>query len=222
MKKTGRYALYLLLTFLFLGGLAYVCFVVIPAHMVDSQIDKAERVAHSIRKVMTDIYNVTASESRDRTISFRITETNSIYELSTVSRKFTHSYEYSTKWLGSTKTIKLVGDYEIKAGIDLSQPLEITVSPEGKVVSLYLPEAMVTSFTPLEEQAIQEESGFWNRISSEDKEIALRSLREDARRVALEGDILQQAEQRCFEQIKARIEASVMDPGVIVKPAGRD
>lgn len=216
MKKAARYGTYLSLTLLFLWGALYIAFVWVPARAVRAQAEEANKLTEEIGSTLSKVFNL-VPESRDRTISFRITETNSIYELSTVSRKFTHSYEYATKWLGSKKRINLVGDYEAKAGIDLSTPLKIRVSPNGRVVSIQLPKAKLTSLTTLDEGAVSETSGVWNRISSRDKELALKALRKDAERMLEESDLLQQAEDRCFEQIKVRLEAGIVDPGVTVQ-----
>lgn len=214
--KVKRFALYLGLIFFFIVGITYVTFVWTPKQVVRVQAAEASRVLGKVTDALSRFFNTTP-ESHDRTISFHITETNSIYELSTVSRKFTHTYVYSTKWMGSTKSIHLVGEYEAKAGIDLSTPLKVNVSPNGRVVSIQLPDAKITAMTTLEEGAITEKSGWWNRISSEDKEIALKALRKDAERELNESDLLRQAEERCFEQIKARLEAGIVDPGVEIR-----
>lgn len=215
-SKVKRFALYLGLMFFFILGVLYVTFVWVPKLAVQAQREEAGRVFNDVRAALSKVFNI-EPESRDRTVSFHITETASIYELSTVSRKFTHTYMYSTKWMGSTKSIHLVGEYEAKAGIDLTTPLKVSVSPNGRVISIQLPKAKLTSLTTLEEGAVTEKNGYWNRVSSEDKEIALKALRKDAERVLAEGDLLKQAEERCFEQIKARLEAGVVDPGVVIR-----
>lgn len=217
MKKTLAYTLALLATLLFIGAAGYILAVWLPQRALKEHTENALKTAERVSDFIRTTFNITP-ECHDRTIVCRIDRTESIFELSTVSRQFTHVYQYSTKWLGSRKMIELAGVYEAKAGIDLNYPLKMRVSGDGRKLSVEMPRASLHSLTTLEEKAVEEESGYWNRITSADKEIALRSLREDARRSLMETDILRQAELRCYQQLRGQLEkAGILNSVTIEK-----
>lgn len=195
MKKTLYFLLFLILfVLLLLGGRLYY---------LSMQIPSGAETVRLAAIALKELFGVTPV-CHDRTLSFRIQETKSLLELTTVSRLFTHHYRYSTTWMGSTKYIDLVGTYEAKAGIDLNE-VTVEVSLDGKTIDIYSPPAQLHSFTRVEEGAIMEDSGLWNRVTSQDKEIALRKLQDAAMKTLLEGNFLEEAESRFADQIKSRL-----------------
>ena len=215
MKKNLQYAGILVTSLLFLWGGIYLVTVIAPRQAIESASSSCLKTVRELASCVKDVFGVTPV-CNDRTLAFKVQETRSIMELSTVSRQFTHYYRYSTTWMKSAKNIDLVGIYEAKAGIDLNREIKILVSPDGKLAELIMPPAELHSMTKIEEGAIAEDSGLWNRITSQDKEIALRKLSEDARKTLLETDFLQQAETRFYEQIRQRLEEGGLNRNIIL------
>lgn len=195
MKKALYFILFLtILVLLLLGGRLYY---------LSMQIPSGAETVRLAAIALKELFGVTPV-CHDRTLSFRIQETKSLMELTTVSRLFSHRYRYSTTWMGSTKYIDLVGTYEAKAGIDVNK-VSVEVSPDGKTIDIYSPPAQLHSFTKIEEGAVKEDSGLWNWVTSLDKEIALRKLQDAAKKTLLDGNFLEEAESRFTDQIKNRL-----------------
>lgn len=216
MKKILPYVAILGVTLLFIWGVFYLVTVVVPRQAVEKNSAMCMETLGKVAACVRDIFGVTPV-CHDRTLTFKVQDTRAILELSTVSRTFTHYYRYSTTWMNSTKTIDLVGIYEAKAGLDLNKEIRIVVSPDGKVLDMVLPPAELHSLTKIEEGAIQEDSGIWNRITSQDKEIALQKLYADARKTILETDLLKQAETNFFNQIRDKLESGGLGKGFQIR-----
>lgn len=194
MKKALYFLLFFtMLVLLVLGGRLYY---------LSMQIPSGAETVRLAAIALKELFGMTPV-CHDRTLSFRVQETKSLMELTTVSRVFTHYYRYSTTWMGSTKYIDLVGTYEAKAGINLTE-ITVEVSPDG-VIDIYSPPAQLHSFTRIKEGAVKEDSGLWNRVTSQDKEIALNKLQNAAKEILLEGNFLEEAESRFADQIKSRL-----------------
>lgn len=216
MKRVFSYIAILGATLLFIWGVFYLVTVIVPRQAVEKNSEMCIETLGKVASCVRDIFGVTPV-CHDRTLTFKVQDTRAILELSTVSRTFTHYYRYSTTWMNSTKVIDLVGIYEAKAGMDLNKEIRIIVSPDGKVLDMVIPPAELHSLTKVEEGAIQEDSGIWNRITSQDKEIALQKLYADSRKTILETDLLKQAETNFFNQIRGKLENGGLGKGFQIK-----
>lgn len=121
-----------------------------------------------------------------------------VLELATVRREFAHEYEWEHQWLGSTKRLRLRGVFAAKAGFDLNEKFFLEIRSDDLSVDIGLPEPRVLGVEMIGYRA-EEEEGFWNKLSAEEREQAVNALIASARRSAELDDGLTGEAQRMLE-----------------------
>ena len=106
-----------------------------------------------------------------------------VLELATVRREFAHDYEWEHQWLGSTKRLHLRGTFAAKAGYDLNEEFYFEIDSNDLQVELGLPEPRVLGVEMIAYRA-EEEEGYWNKLSAEEREQAVNALLASARAAA--------------------------------------
>jgi hypothetical protein len=106
-----------------------------------------------------------------------------VLELATVRREFAHDYEWEHQWLGSTKRLHLRGTFAAKAGYDLNEKFYFEIDSNDLQVELGLPEPRVLGVEMIAYRA-EEEEGYWNKLSAEEREQAVNALLASARAAA--------------------------------------
>ena len=106
-----------------------------------------------------------------------------VLELATVRREFAHDYEWEHQWLGSTKRLHLRGTFAAKAGYDLNEKFYFEIDSNDLQVELGLPEPRVLGVEMIAYRA-EEEEGYWNKLSTEEREQAVNALLASARAAA--------------------------------------
>jgi hypothetical protein len=106
-----------------------------------------------------------------------------VLELATVRREFAHDYEWEHQWLGSTKRLHLRGTFAAKAGYDLNEKFYFEINSDDLQVQLGLPEPRVLGVEMVAYRA-EEEEGYWNKLSAEEREQAVNALLASARAAA--------------------------------------
>src|SRR5207249_10789203 len=117
----------------------------------------------------------------------RVTINNRVYmeqtapvsELIVLSRRIEVEHEFLHTWVGSSKRVKLHGNFIAKAGFDLQEGLSIDVGPEQ--ITVQLPHAQILGVEQQQLDFLAFENGLWNRISAQDLQ------RSEERRVGKEG-----------------------------------
>jgi hypothetical protein len=108
--------------------------------------------------------------------------------------------------LGSTKTIHLTGTFTAKAGFDLKEPFTIEIERNPLRVKASLPQPRILSITMDSYRIAEDESGWWNRISNDDREAGVGQLIATARTQAASSGMLEEArtsaEQRITEIVQ--------------------
>lgn len=187
-------------------GAFYVGFVVIPKKAGSGAVEVATEAVNSgyefAKRVGTDL---------SRAISFtpRVTHAGTVVlkqeagisQYALVSRDFTHEFSWESKWMGSTKTVRMRGSFIAKAGYDLTQPFSIDISGDGKSISATVPMAEVLSLE-LKQSTMLEDNGWWNRLSVEDRNIVMQSFLKDARAAIEKSDIAAKADAEFMQQLR--------------------
>jgi hypothetical protein len=124
-----------------------------------------------------------------------------ILEVATVSRQLQVDYQWSHTWLGSTKTLRLVGTFTAKAGFDLHEPFDINIERSPLRVRATLPPPRLLSVTLDTYYAPVDESGWWNKISPADREQATAALLANARWQAEHSGMLEEARKSAEDRI---------------------
>jgi hypothetical protein len=133
-------------------------------------VDLAKQVSGSIR----ELFNITPRVTVNQVVI--IHESYPSFELTTVTRETTASYEYRNQWLGSEKFITIKGSFRIKAGFDLSQSCALDVQPKPLKIMAQFPPPKILSVELLSHEIEKSENGYWNKLKPEDQKQALEQL----------------------------------------------
>ena len=195
MNAKTRTIILVVAVLLLIGGAAgaYVVIIKIPT-------DLATATARGIK----EIFHVTPQVKINQTIV--IEQNTPIMEFSTVARQLMVDYSWAQTWLGSTKTIHLRGVFTAKGGIDLREPFTITIQRSPLRVEASMPRPKILSMSMDSFNVLQDEDGWWNRISNEDRESAVRELQATARTQADSSDMLDEVRRSMRERIKEIVE----------------
>ncbi len=172
------------LVLLGIGGMAaFHFFIAKPMKEMGSPVDKLARALGSVTdsEVKVDGYTLTLDSQETR-------------ELVVVKRRTQTVVKYESTWLGSKKVFILKGEFEIKAGFDLSEFDGFEL--KGNEAVGKWPEPRLLGVSMLDYDTFFSSSGAINRISEKDREHATNLLNQQARIDAIQhSDILEEAEQ---------------------------
>jgi hypothetical protein len=171
------------------GGTAYF-------FVVKAPVDLARRTAEGIREVFDFTPRVTLNET------VLIAENTPILEVATVSRSLVVRHRWSHTWFGSTKTLELHGSFTAKAGFDLHEPFTIDIRRSPLRVVARMPAPKLLSVQMDSFLVVQDEDGWWNRITEEDRTEAVRTLQARARTQAEVSGILLEARRSAEDRIR--------------------
>src|SRR5437773_1564475 len=130
-------------------------------------------------------------------------QTAPVSELIVLSRRIDVEHEFLHTWVGSSKRVKLHGNFIAKAGFDLQKGLSIDVGPEQ--ITVQLPHAQVLGVEQQQLDVLAFENGLWNRISAQNLQSELSVLPQLAWKKAVETGLPGEAEQRLQRQLEERI-----------------
>lgn len=157
-------------------------------------------LAHATANGIQEFFNFTPRVKIDQII---VIEQNApIMEVATVSRQLIVDYTWAHTWLGSTKTIHLIGSFTAKAGFDLKEPFTIEIEKSPLHVKASLPPPRILSITMDSFRIAADESGWWNRISTADREAGVENLQSTARTQAESSGMLDEARTSVEQRIK--------------------
>lgn len=125
-----------------------------------------------------------------------------IAELAIVSRRIQTIVKYESEFLGSDSILILRGEFDVKAGFDLTEPFEVAVdSTTGKVVGEF-PSARILAVELRDYDVFHAKEGLWNRLTPETQEGVTRQLLDQARRDAERSDIVREAEAKLATRLQ--------------------
>ena len=162
------------------------------------------RLAHATADGLRTLFQVTPRVVINETV---VIEQNSpILEVATVSRQLFADHEWTHTWLGSTKSLRVRGTFTAKAGYDLKKPFEITITPSPLSATARLPDPELLSMQMDSFEVLRDESGWWNRLTEEDRTNAVNTLRILARSKAERSGILEEVQRSAEERIREVVE----------------
>ena len=123
-------------------------------------------------------------------------QTSALLEIVVAEKKIEVGYDWEHVWLGSRKVIHLTQSYLVKAGFDLQKSFVVEIGPGAGEVTARLPPAQILAVSPVGVVSYRDEEGWWNKLTEQDRERALRKLSDEARRVASSSGLVRDAEER--------------------------
>lgn len=189
MPRVFKYLTWLVLLSI-AGMAAFHFFIAKPIGKIGSPIEKLSSALGAVtnEKVNVDGYSITLESSETR-------------ELIVVKRRIQTVTKLESKWLNSKKVFIVKGDFEVKAGFDLSE-FEGFELVGNKAVGEW-PKARLLGVNLLDYETFFSSSGTVNRISEKDREHAVNMLHQQARIDSIKnGDILEEAERIIRTRLK--------------------
>lgn len=191
---TNRKLILIIVFMVAASATAYVLLVYIPARIAQQTYDGARQIGRDI----ADVFTITPQVTVNNTVVLQ--QQTPILELSTVSQKFRHHYDWTNTWLGSTKKINIQGTFEAKAGFDLNEKFSVDISSNRAVVTL--PPPKLLSLEPSGDVRFMDENGVWNWVDAADRSRAMNAFTRDARRYGEQGKFVAQAKTEMENKLK--------------------
>lgn len=121
-----------------------------------------------------------------------VEEKKPIAELALVSRLTDVDHRIESVLFRSKAELALRAVYNVKAGFDLrTARFAVILDPNLKKARLELPPPKVLSMEMVRYEVIRDRSGWWNRISESERELAMQRMQADAKLEAIRAGILQ-------------------------------
>jgi Protein of unknown function (DUF4230) len=175
-------------------------------------------LAHNTAEGFRQFFNFTPQVKINEVVV--IEQATPIAELATVSRKVFVETDWSHTWLHSTKRIVLRGVYTAKAGFDLREPFTVVIEKNPLRVTTRMPRAKILSLELNDYHVVKDEDGWWNRISSHDRENAVLQMQQEAYAKAFSAGILKESEESIQQRIREIIEKNGSDVTFQLAPSG--
>ena len=154
----------------------------------------ATGVREGIAEVFVDLLHVRPEVREGTQVVWG--QTSALLEIVVAEKKIEVGYDWEHVWLGSRKVIHLTQSYLVKAGFDLQKSFVVEIGPGAGEVTARLPPAQILAVSPVGVVSYRDEEGWWNKLTEQDREGALRKLSDEARRVASSSGLVRDAEER--------------------------
>lgn len=122
------------------------------------------------------------------------------YELKVVME--VESEDVALNILTSKKSLRMAGRFRVKVGYDISGGLSLTHDEEGQATLEGLSAPQVLSAEMISVETLEETSGFWNKVTAEDRDQLTNQLRLQAIRDVKSSGLLEQVDQLMQQQLK--------------------
>jgi hypothetical protein len=176
-------------------------FVELPAQV-------AGRATHGLAQSAGEIANQVAAafQVRPKVVVARKTlveQQADVLKLVTLEQSLTERERLDESWLHSTKSLEVEADFVVRAGFDLAKPFVVEIEERTGALRVTLPPAEILSTELRDVRFVKDEDGWWNRLTADDRESALRDLRLRAGLRARESDLLAKARASAEKRLTA-------------------
>ena len=178
---------------------------------------EARRMAESLASDFDRVFQFTPQISVDSVVV--VAANTPVLELVTTQRELLVRHRWSHTWLHSTKNLEVEATFTAKAGFDLKEPFRINIDPRTGYVSAELPPPKLLSLGMSDVRVLQDEDGFWNKLTAEDRQTAFRALEEKARKKVSTSKLLPEAGLQAEKQIRELIDRTRDTTNLPKRPA---
>lgn len=172
-----------------------------PARMVEATREATARAVRHVSSAVQSLFQVRPEVRIDSQVIQ--TQSAPIAELALVGKNFPLKFTWRHEWLGSTKEIQVSGTFRAKAGFDLDREFLVQTGEGAEVIRVQLPRPEVLTVELGDDLEMDGKSGFWNRISDEDRNQVMADFQKEVRVHIRESDILEEAERQARERLEA-------------------
>src|SRR2546426_2317541 len=160
---------------------------------------EAGKTAQDAIELVKQVLNITP----EVTITTYVTrqKTAEIFELASISKEFPITYHFEHTQYGSTKKLDLLGQYTVKAGFDLRERFSLQIDRATDRVHADFPAPRILSVEQNNYKVVNDDSGYWNRLTQKDQELAVNTMNTKARAAALEMQVREEAKASLRRQL---------------------
>ena len=176
----------------------------LPFRAFDAAGGRMERWAAGVRDAFVAVTGMQPRVTVNEHVVYE--QSSPVLELAVLSREASVERETESSWLGSTKHLRLRGQYRIKAGYDLQRPFAVRLdSARAGMVQLKLPRPKLLSVEMMRLDVLNMDNGLWNRVQPEEFEQEVNMLNLEARQKAWQTGVAAEAEKTFVEQIQQKL-----------------
>jgi hypothetical protein len=170
-----------------------------PGDTLGHTVDRAAEAGAKAVGIFREVFGMTPEvRINQRVVQGQVTP---LAEFAVLQETFALQYTWIHRWMGSSKSIELSGDYVAKAGFDLSDSFLILVDAETGTVHASLPRTKILSVEPTHTEW-KTGSGWWNKLQDADKTEAENVLRKAAREEAGKLGLQEKAETEAVRRLQ--------------------
>jgi hypothetical protein len=197
---------------------------VLMRHAVSDSADATKALASKTAQALSETLNITPHVTINGLTV--IQQSSPILELAVLQEPVFKEYAWSHTYLGSTKTLVLRGEFLVKTGFNLQEAWQVNVATrngsnvrdntvtntDSTLVIVQFPQAKILSLEMKTYRVERDESGFWNHITTSDRENAVNAMQREVRATVESSGILTQtraeAERRIREALQKKLNGS--------------
>jgi hypothetical protein len=162
-----------------------------------------ERMASRARDAFVSLTRLQPKVTIDEHVVFE--QTHDVLELAVAEQEVSVERTAEDTWLGSTKRLRVRGDYRVKAGYDLTRPVDVSVESADHRIRLRMPPPKILSVELLRLEVLTQDSGLWNPVQPQDFQNETNALTLDARGKAQENGLPREAAERFSRQFAEKL-----------------
>jgi hypothetical protein len=166
--------------------------------------EDARRMAASIAAGFDQSLQFTPQISVDSVMI--VAASTPVLELVTLQKQALVRHRWNHSWLYSTKKLEIEATFTARAGLDLRDPIRINIDPRTRFVTADLPPPRLLSLGMGDVRVLQDEDGYWNKLTPQDREQAFRALEEKARETFAKSNLLPEARLEGEKRIRELID----------------
>lgn len=204
-RSPARSAVTITLCVLLLGGFGlltvrYVA-VDLPTEIANRARQGAKETAREVAEQIASAFQVQPKVVVGHTTV--VEQRSEVLQLTTLEETITERQRTDESWLLSTKTLEVEADFVVRVGFDLTKPFVVTVDEFTGGLRVTLPPPQILSTEVRDVRFLRDENGLWNPLSSDDRERALRDLRQRVAKRVQSGALLAEARVNAEKRLTA-------------------
>lgn len=178
--------------------------------------EEARRMADTIAREFNKTLNFIPEVKVDSVIVIEASTPK--LELVTLERKALVRHRWSHTWMHSTKIVEIEATFTARAGFDLREPFRVQIDPRTRNVGADFPSPKILSIGMSDVRILNDEDGYWNKLTAEDREKAFRELEKKARRQFEDSSLLAETRTEAEKQVKDLLQRSAEDISFLPQP----
>ena len=177
-----------------------------PWRTIDAGAQRFDRLANRVREVFLDATRLQPRVTVQDRVIFE--QASPALELAVVERPTIVERDFTATFLGSSKRVRLRGEFVVKAGFDLRQPFTARLDHETAapaVVHVAMPAARILGVENRKIEVLELTNGLWNRVNPGELENEINALTAQARQKAVQANLAREAESALATQLRERL-----------------